>query len=185
MREMSAPRRISVVGNSGAGKSRLARTIATRLDVPCLELDSLFHLPGWTERPLEEFKAVVAEHTASDGWVTDGNYREVVTEVVWPRAQMVVWLDLPRGIVMRQVIRRTLRRVTTRQQLWNGNREPWSNLYRFDPTRNIIRWSWTQHTKYERRFGAAMVDPAWAHLTFVRLRSHGEAAAWVARLPGH
>ena len=183
--DFSGPRRVSVVGNSGSGKTRLARTIAARLDVPCLELDAVFHLPGWTERPLEEFKGLVAQHTAGDGWVVDGNYGSVTSDLVWPRADTLVWLDLPRRVVMRQVIRRTLGRVATREELWNGNREPWSNLYRLDPKRSIIRWSWTQHTKYEGRFGTAMSDPALAHVTFVRLRSHGEAAAWVAQLPGH
>jgi adenylate kinase family enzyme len=177
------PRRVSVVGNSGSGKSALARMIAARLGVPYVELDALFHLPGWKERPLQEFKALIDERTAAGGWVVDGNYRLAVTDLVWPRADTLVWLDLPRSLVMRQVIGRTLRRVVSREELWNGNREPWSNLYRFDPQRSIIRWTWTQHGKYHTRYEAAMTDPALAHLTGVRLRSHAEAAAWVNGLP--
>jgi adenylate kinase family enzyme len=172
-----------VVGNSGSGKSTLARAIAARLEVPYVELDALFQMPGWEGRPLDEFKAMIAERTAGDGWVVDGNYRLAVTDLVWPRADTLVWLDLPRWLVMRQVIGRTLRRTVTREELWNGNREPWSNLYRLDPNRSIIRWAWTQHEKYQKRFAAAQADPALAHLTYVRLRSHAEAAQWVERLP--
>jgi len=45
-------------------------------------------------------------------------------DVVWTRADIVVWFDLPRRTVMRQVVTRTLRRAITRAELWNGNREP-------------------------------------------------------------
>ena len=59
----------------------------------------------------------------------DGNYRTVVVDgPVWQRADTVVWLDLPRRIVMRQVVSRTFRRSILREELWNGNREPLRNL---------------------------------------------------------
>ncbi|MEZ5164996.1 MAG: hypothetical protein R2695_00385 [Acidimicrobiales bacterium] len=101
----------------------------------------------------------------------DGNYRAAVVEgPVWRRADTVVWLDLARRIVMRRIIGRTLRRVVRREELWNGNREPWRNLWAWDPNRSVIRWAWTQHDKYATRF-AGSSDPALAHLSFVRLRS--------------
>jgi cytidylate kinase len=40
-------RRVSVVGNSGSGRSRLAARIAAGLAVPHVELDALYHLAGW------------------------------------------------------------------------------------------------------------------------------------------
>jgi adenylate kinase family enzyme len=176
-------RRVSVVGNSGSGKSTLARRIANALNAPYVELDAIHHLPGWQPIDPEDFMARVEEVTAGETWVVDGNYRRVVVEgPVWRRADTVVWLDLPRRRVMRQVVARTFRRLAMREELWNGNREPLRNLYRWDPHRSIIRWAWTQHGKYEQRHTAAMTDPALAHLTWVRLRSHAEAAAWLASL---
>jgi ABC-type glutathione transport system ATPase component len=51
----SAPvRRVSVVGTSGAGKSTLSRALADALDADILELDSVFHQPGWVPLPHEE-----------------------------------------------------------------------------------------------------------------------------------
>ncbi len=106
--------RVSVVGNSGSGKTTLAAQIAAGLGVPHLELDAVFHQPGWTELPLEEFRAKVGEVVATERWVVDGNYT-AVQDLVWARADTVVWLDYPRLLVMRQIVGRTLRRLVTRQ----------------------------------------------------------------------
>jgi adenylate kinase family enzyme len=157
----------------------VARRIAEVLEAPHLELDSVFHQPGWTELPGEEFRRRVGEVAAGEAWVVDGNY-SAVQDLVWRRADTVVWLDLPRAVVMRRVVLRTLRRAVTRQELWNGNREPLTNFYRLDPERNIIRWSWVMYPTYAARYGAAMVDPGNAHLRFVRLRSAAEVAAFTA-----
>ena len=140
-------RRVSVVGNSGSGKSTLARELAAALAVPFLELDSIYHQPGWEPLPADEFSRVVTERTAADGWVIDGNY-SAVRPAVWGRADTVVWLDPPRRTVMRQVIWRTLRRAVTRQELWNGNREPVRNFFRLDPEESVISWAWHSHAKY-------------------------------------
>jgi len=168
-----------VVGNTGSGKSTLARALAERLDVPWLELDSVFHLPGWTPRPEAEFRQEVERVTAAGGWVVDGNY-SVVRDIVWSRADTVIWLDLPRHRVLRQLVPRTLRRMATGAELWNGNRESFRFLFSKDES--IVRWAWTQHEKYRVRYRRAAEDPANAHLTFVRVTSRADAARLVAGL---
>ena len=172
-------RRISVVGNSGSGKSTLARKLAAVLGVPHLELDSVYHQPGWEPLPADEFRRVIAARAAGDGWVIDGNY-SAVRPAVWARADTVVWLDPPRRTVMRQVILRTVRRAVTRQELWNGNREPVSNFLSWVPEENIISWAWHSHAKYRNRYAAAVAEPANAHLTFVRLGGRRDAARFLA-----
>jgi adenylate kinase family enzyme len=174
--------RVSVVGNSGSGKSTLAKALADRLGVPWIEIDSIFHQPGWTELPRDEFRDRVGAQAAGDAWVIDGNYT-AVRDLVWARADTVVWIDLPRALVMRRIIGRTLRRAVLRQQLWNGNREPWSNWLTLDPERSIIMWSWTQHAKYRVRYAEAMADPVWAHLRFLRLRSPAHVRAFFDKFP--
>jgi adenylate kinase family enzyme len=163
-------RRVSVVGNSGSGKSMVARELADVLGVPYLELDGVFHQPGWVPLPEDEFRRVVGAAAAGDGWVMDGNY-SVVRPIVWARADTVVWLDLPRRTVMRQVVWRTLRRAVTRQELWNGNREPLRNFLSWVPEESVISWAWHSHGKYRDRYAAAAADPAYVDLTFVRLTS--------------
>jgi len=172
-------RRVSVVGNSGSGKSTIAGELAASLGVPHLELDSVFHQPGWEPLPADEFQRLVTERASEDGWVIDGNY-SAVRPIVWARADTVVWLDLPKRTVMRQVAWRTVRRAVTQQELWNGNREPLANFLSWAPEKSIISWAWHSHAEYRTTYGAAAADPANAHLTFIRLTSRRDVARFVA-----
>ncbi len=171
-----------MVGTSGSGKSSLARRIAERLGVAHIELDAIHHRAGWMPMPAEEFREAVAARIESDEWVVDGNYLGKLGDVVWARADTVVWFDLPRAVVMAQIVRRTVGRAATRRTLWNGNRERWRNVFSIDPEQSVIAWAWTTHTKNRQRYLAAQDDPAYQHLTFVRVRSHREADAFVAGL---
>lgn len=166
-------RRVSVVGNTGSGKSTVAWALAARLDVPWVELDAIYHQPGWQPLPAQEFRARVAAAVAADSWVVDGNY-SVVQDLVWARADTVVWVDSPRWTVMGQLLWRSLNRAALRTTLWNGNREQWRNLFTLNPEHSAIAWAWSQHGVYRHRYSAATTDPGWAHLRFVPLRSRAD-----------
>jgi len=157
----------------------LAVALATALGAPHVELDAIYHQPGWVPLSEDDFCARVAAATATGSWVVDGNY-SVVHEVVWERADTVVWFDLPYAIVLGRTIRRTIRRVITREELWNANKEPFSNLWSLNPEKSIIAWAATRHRVYHRRYAQAERDPRWGHLRFVRLRSQAEADAFLA-----
>jgi adenylate kinase family enzyme len=166
------PRRVLVAGGSGAGKSTLADRIGATLDVPHVEIDGLFHGPGWTQRPT--FEADVRRLTAEPAWVTEWQYT-AVRRLLVERAELLVWLDLPRALVMRQVVLRTVRRRLTRRELWNGNVEPplHTVLTRRD---HIVRWAWRTHRASADR--VARLVPERPDLVVVRLRSRAEVARW-------
>ena len=171
-------RRVSVVGTSGSGKSTLARELAGILGVPHLELDAVHHQPGWAPLPTDEFRRIIAARAAAGGWVIDGNYGRV-RDLVWARADTVVWLDLPKRTVMRQVVWRTLRRVALRRELWNGNRERWRNFLTWNPEQSVISWAWHKHAPDHAKYAAAAADPASAHLRFIRLASRRDVARFL------
>jgi adenylate kinase family enzyme len=169
------PRRILVAGVSGAGKTTLAGRIADTLGLPHTELDGLFHGPGWV--PREQFVTDVEALAAGEAWVTEWQYRPV-RELLAGRAELMVWLDLPRRTVMRRVTNRTLRRRLGRQELWNGNLEPPLRTFFTDPD-HIVRWAWKQHGRHRSKVLAlAERHPA---LPIVRLRSSRETERWLAR----
>jgi hypothetical protein len=157
----------------------MARGLAASLGVPFVELDGIFHQPGWIPLPEDQFQRVVTERASADGWVIDGNY-SAVRPIVWARADTVVWLDLSKWTVMRQVAWRTVSRAVTRRELWNGNRERLGNFLSWDPEKSVIAWAWHGHAKYRSRYAAAAADPANAHLAFIRLTSRKDVARFLA-----
>jgi adenylate kinase family enzyme len=117
-------RRVAVIASaSGNGKTTLGRALAARLGVRFLEVDALVHGPGWRETPDEELRALVEPVVRSDGWVIDGVYERKLGTLVLDAADTIVWLDLPLRVWLPRLLRRTARRLTGRERLWNDNRE--------------------------------------------------------------
>lgn len=174
-------RRVLVVGISGAGKSTLARVLGRRLRIPYVELDALHHGPNWTKRP--SFEAEVQAFSAQPAWVTDSVGYSSVRDLLWHRADTIVWLDLARPVVMGRVIARSVARATDRRELWNGNRE--SVRHWVDPE-HPIRWAWSQHAPRRELIANRLADPCSAHLQVVHLRTPAEVAQWLAGIePRH
>lgn len=166
-----APKRILVAGTSGADKTTVARRVAALLDIPHIEIDGLFHGPGWT--PRDTFESEVHRFSAGSCWVTEWQYSQV-RAILAQRADLLVWLNLPRALVLRQVLGRTVRR---RLGLWNGNLEPplWTMLT--DPE-HIVRWAWSTHHKTTIRVAALL--QAHPDLVIVRLTSRSDIERWFA-----
>ena len=169
---MTRPARVLVSGISGAGKTTLARALGERWGLPAHELDALHHGPGWVPRP--EFAADVRRFAAGDRWITEDQYHGVLGDLLWERADTVIWLDLPRRTIMWRVIRRTVTRLVLRTELWNGNRERLLDLAR--PS-HPIRWAWSRAESRSRE--TAKRAARFPRVTVVRLRTSGEARRWL------
>jgi adenylate kinase family enzyme len=165
---------VLVAGTSGAGKTTVARRIAEALDIPHVEIDALYHGPGWT--PRESFEPDVHQFSSGPTWVTEWQY-EPVREVLAGRADLLVWLDPTRATVMQQVIRRTLQRRLRREVLWNGNIEqPLRTI--FTDAEHIVRWAWSTHHKSALRVAA--LQQRRPDLVIVRLDNRAAIERWLA-----
>ena len=166
------PRRILVSGTSGAGKTTVAAALAVRLGIPHTDIDGLYHGPGWVPRP--EFADDVAALAAREEWVTGWQY-SVVRPLLLGRADLLVWLDLTRATVMRQIVPRTLRRRLRRVELWNGNRQRASVL----TPRSIWRL-WRRWPTYAATIERALTTHDLSHLEVIRLRDRGAVRRFVS-----
>lgn len=168
-----ATQRILVTGASGAGKTTLRQTISDVLGLPTIELDSLHHGPGWTQRP--SFLADVEQFAAAPEWVTEWQYGQA-RPLLLQRADTLIWLDHSRFTVTHRVVRRTLHRRIHRTELWNGNREPGLHTIFADPE-HIIRWSWSTHEK--RRREAEAIARRSDGPNVVRLSGQPQVNTWI------
>lgn len=178
-------RRIVIVGCPGNGKSTLARRLAERFGLDHIELDSLAHVTAFDSATDDEFRAslVARMDAAPDGWVTCGNYVRRTHDLHIARADTLIWLDLPRVQVTWRTLRRTVRRMVRREELFgNGIREPIGTLWRWDPHHNIVRWAWVNHPRYRRETPAHIATDAWSHLEVHHLTTQPAVDRFVAGL---
>jgi AAA domain len=174
-------RRIAVVGVSGSGKTTLARQLAQQLGLRHVELDSLYWDRGWVPAPAPIFRQRTIQAFECDAWVVDGNHPEV-RDIIWDRADTVVWLDYWLGLVMWRLVGRTVQRCTTGEELWNGNRER-SLRAHFFSDKSIFLWVlrtyWLRRREYQEFFSS----PQYAHIQPVHLCSPSATRGWLERLP--
>lgn len=165
--------RVVVIGTSCSGKSTFARRLAEILDCPWIELDRLHWLPDWEPRPLDEFRRHMAEKASQDRWVIDGNYSSKVRDIVWPRATHIVWLNYSFPIIFSRALRRTMKRLWTKEILFSGNQESWqTQFFRRD---SILLWVITTYGRRRREYPETFKKPAYAHLTVFDFHHPAEA----------
>jgi adenylate kinase family enzyme len=166
-------RRVLVAGATGAGKSTLRLRISGALGCSTVELDSLFHGPGWTVLP--SFAEEVDRFSSGSAWVVEWQY-SAVRPMLLSRSDLLVWLDHNRWTVMWRVVRRTVLRRLRRQHLWNGNYEqPMRTI--FTDREHIVRWAW--RTFDARADDVRDVVGAPGGPVVVRLRGQRQVDSWV------
>jgi len=172
-------RRIVIVGTTGTGKTTFAGHLAGRLGVPHVELDALHWEPNWTPADLARFRERVTRAVSDNAWVVDGNYH-VVRDLVWPRADTLVWLDYRLPLILWRLVRRTTRRVFTREELWNGNRERF--LTQVASRDSILLWALRTYRRRRRNTPLLLAQTEHAHLRVVRFSAPRAADEWLAGL---
>ena len=170
--------RISVVGTIGSGKTTFAHKTSRLLDAPHVELDALHWEPNWVEAPNDLFRERVKQSLQGDSWIADGNYHQV-RDIVWSLADTVVWLDYPFRTIIARLAKRTLRRIFTREELWNGNREHVRGLFTQD---SVFLWAIRTYRRRRRQYPVLLGRPENLHLRVVRLRSPSDATRFLSTL---
>ena len=177
-------RRLVVIGVTSSGKSTLAEHLALRFDLNFVELDALHWEPDWQAAPLEVFRARVERALEAERWVVAGNY-SIVRDLVWPRAQAVIWLDYPLLTVLRQLTRRTFKRWWTQELLWGTNREPLRDHFKLWSQDSLYHWLFKTYWRRKREVPRLLSLPEHGHLHLIRLKHPRETQSWLEGLSRH
>ena len=173
--------RIVVVGRTGSGKTTFARELAAALRVPHVELDSLYFGPDFSRAPLPVLRERTSAAIAGDRWVTDGNKR-AVRDLVWPRADTIIWLDYPVYVSLWRLAKRARSRTSalSAQAAESGRRTglPRQMLAAAKGVLTALKSHRGQRQEYPRLFA----QPANQHLAVARLRSPRATRQWIARV---
>lgn len=166
-------RKVAVVTSaSGSGGTTVGRELALRLGVPFHELDALFWKPGWVESTAQELRVKVEPIVATDAWVIDGSYQSKIGQLALGSADVVVWLDPPMRVWLPRLLRRTLARAWTGEELWGSNRESLRSAFF---SRNSLLLFTLRHFRARRR----TYPGRFAGYEVVRLRSRSEIDAFL------
>jgi adenylate kinase family enzyme len=127
-------------------------------------------------KPAADFRRLVYAAAQGSRWVVDGNY-SAVRDVVWPRATTVIWLNYGFATVLARALRRTVRRIIRREQLFAGNEE--SVKRSFLSRDSILLWMMTTFHEKRRRYGTLRASGGFANLDWLEFRRPARADSFL------
>lgn len=173
--------RILILGRTGSGKTTLARELALVLGVSHIELDSLYFGADFSRAPLPVLRERTSAAIEGDRWVADGNKR-AVRDLVWPRADTIIWLDYPAYVSLWRLARRARSRMfelgAKAAQTGRRTSLPKQMLAAARGVLTALRSHRGQRREYPRLFS----ERANEHLVVARLRSPRATREWLARI---
>jgi len=171
-------RRVSIVGPAGSGKTTLSGDWQDFRGLPYVKVDALQVIDSCVRASPEEFLRRIEEVASQESWILDGNvdisgvYH--AADTAWERADLVIWLDLPRRILMRRLLVRTAIRALRRSALSEATHQRWRDLFVFDPNRSVLAWTWSEQPRLRDAYESQVGDPRWS-ARVVRLRRPHDA----------
>lgn len=157
--------RIAIIGAVGSGKTTLAGALAERLCIRHIELDSLSYERDWQEVDAESFLRATSQLASESEWIVDGNH-ENVRDLLWLRADAVIWLDYSFATTLRRLLCRTIRRLWSRSVLSGGNRE---RFRRLAGPNSVVLWAIRSYHRRRRSFELLLQQSRYRHLHVIRL----------------
>ncbi|MFB8106832.1 adenylate kinase [Streptomyces sp. NPDC056007] len=176
-------RRVALFGAPATGKSTLARQLSAELGEPHTDLDDiLFTRQGALS--LDEFRRQTAAITATGGWIVEGNFSKLA-DIVWHRADTLIWLDFPLPLILYRITRRSLHQLAGREDSSQARRLTWSTA--FLTRRSLLRTAIRKRRANRPRYAQQVAETAALGVNVVRLRSPRQVQRWqqrTAKTPG-
>jgi adenylate kinase family enzyme len=147
-------KRVAVFGNTGGGKSTLARNLAELTRLPLYPLDLVQYRAGGDKVPHEEYLKAHADLLRRDAWIIDG-YGCVASS--WERfseADTLVYVDLPLVVHHWRVTKRLIKGLFVNPEGWPANSPIWRS------TLNSYRVIWLCHRRLTPRYRQVVAEMA-------------------------
>ena len=177
---MDCTSKILVVGTSGSGKTTLAKKLSKILKIKDIELDALFWKENWVQSEQGEFREKIQNAIKNEkGYVIHGNYNKV-KDLTWGNVETVIWLDYSRFIVMWRVLKRTISRMITQEELWSGNKETFKNSFLAKDA--IVLWAWNTYKKRREQYSLMLKENPFKIKEFIVLKKPREAEALLKKI---
>jgi adenylate kinase family enzyme len=147
-------KRVAVFGNTGGGKSTLAKNLAGLTGLPLYPLDLIQFRPGGDPVPHDEYLGAHADILRRDAWIIDGYG---CTASAWERfavADTLVHVDLPLFVHGWWVTKRFVKALFVKPEGWPENSPIWSS------TLNSYRVLWLCHRHLTPKYRQLVVDMA-------------------------
>jgi adenylate kinase family enzyme len=164
--------RVAVFGNTGGGKSTLAKRLADLTGLPLHALDKIQFKAGGGEVAREEYLKAHAALLRQERWIIDG-FGSLAT--AWERfaaADTLVYIDLPLVTHFWWVTKRLIKGCFAAPEGWPENSPMWRS------TLNSYKVIWLCHRRLTPRYRQLLADMAISKQVH-HLKSPGEIVAFL------
>lgn len=136
-------KRLTIIGNAGAGKTTLSRILAARHDLPLTHVDSIQFTAGMNIRAHAESIAILSEIQNQDEWLIDGYGPLDILEKRLELADQIIFIDFPIWRHYWWALKRQIK------SLWSPRTELPKNCNdaTLRQTVKLFRTIWKVHTK--------------------------------------
>jgi len=173
--------RIVIVGTTSSGKSTLAKQLADKFGYDFIDLDALYWEPNWTEALFDIFRQRVEIATRSEKWIVAGNYHRV-RDIIWPKAEVVIWLDYSLSRIFWQLTRRTFSRWWNKEHLWGTNYENLWTHFKLWSDESLFKWLFKTYWRRKREYPMLLALPEHQHLKSLHFKHPKETEIWLNNL---
>lgn len=174
--------RVVVIGATGSGKTTFAKKLAQCLSCDHYQIDELRFLANWETRTWEELRGILAGIIDRPAWVMDGNYSKV-RDLTWGNADTVIWLNYSFPVAFSRLVKRTMRRIITREELFGGCVETFQS--QFFSKDSLFLWFFQTYWKRRKEYPQVFQQPKFKHIDFITVRSPQGAKKFLAQHCGN
>ncbi len=98
--------KISIIGNSAAGKSTFAHRLGQSLNIDVHSVDKIYWLSGWKLRNQDDFNQLHAQWLAHKSWIIEGVGHWESMQDRLAQSDSIIFLDIPVEVCKKRALSR-------------------------------------------------------------------------------